>query len=99
MASEEAEIVAILSDRVLIRSSMLWKSDFIYKENTRVRAIAWAINAVLLLLYVAILTFLMVSEAVMNLAWFSYTRCCMSLSNCLTSGRRSQRHKWAKRHR
>ena len=36
MASEEAEIVAILSDRVLIRSSMLWKSDFIYKENTRV---------------------------------------------------------------
>lgn len=35
--------------------------------------------------YVAILTFLMVSEAVMNLAWFSYTRCCMSLSNCLTS--------------
>ena len=36
MASEEAEIVAILSDRVLIRSSMLWKSDFIYRENTKV---------------------------------------------------------------
>lgn len=39
MASEEAEMAAILSDRVVIRSSMLWKSDFIYKGNTRVRSI------------------------------------------------------------
>ena len=51
--------------------------------------IAWAINAVLVLVYEIVLTFLMVSEAVMNLAWFSYTRCCISLSSCLTSGIRT----------
>lgn len=39
MASEEAEMAAILSDRVVIRSSMLWKSDFIYRGNTSVRSI------------------------------------------------------------
>lgn len=65
----------------------MYCSYSLHRVKTDYIVIAWAINAVLVLVNEVVLTFLMVSEAVMNLAWFSYTRCCMSLSNCLTSGR------------